>query len=101
MLKYYLLNLYDIDHNLILPNVLISVNYMYIVLINYFFIVRYGVVLKKLDLLREAVEVFVDAVNTEPLHWGAWLELVNLIKDKETVSSLPYILVISSKTRKQ
>ncbi|XP_065925783.1 cell division cycle protein 23 homolog [Magallana gigas] len=53
-----------------------------------FCIYLYGVVLKKLDLLKEAIEVFVDAVNSEPLHWGAWLELVTLIKDKESLLAL-------------
>ncbi|KAK3096228.1 hypothetical protein FSP39_024698 [Pinctada imbricata] len=48
----------------------------------------YGVVLKKLDLTRDALEVFVDAVNKEPLHWGAWKELSLLITDKETLVSL-------------
>ncbi|XP_052690680.1 cell division cycle protein 23 homolog [Crassostrea angulata] len=33
-----------------------------------FCIYLYGVGLKKLDLLKEAIEVFVDAVNSEPLH---------------------------------
>ncbi|TKS83983.1 Cell division cycle protein 23 -like protein [Collichthys lucidus] len=40
----------------------------------------YGVVLRKLDLLKEAVEVFVEAIHALPLHWGAWLELSNLLK---------------------
>ena len=42
--------------------------------------------LKKLDLLKEGLEMLVEAVNYEPLHWGAWLELAVLIPDKETVS---------------
>ncbi len=46
---------------------------------------RYGVVLKKLELLREAVEMFVAAVNQAPLFWGAWLELTLLVTDKEMV----------------
>ncbi|CAC5376698.1 Cell division cycle protein 23 homolog [Mytilus coruscus] len=48
----------------------------------------YGIVLKKLDLLKEALEMLVEAVNYEPLHWGAWLELAVLIPDKETLLSL-------------
>ncbi|XP_071167407.1 cell division cycle protein 23 homolog [Mytilus edulis] len=48
----------------------------------------YGIVLKKLDLLKEALEMLVEAVNYEPLHWGAWLELAILIPDKETLLSL-------------
>lgn len=49
---------------------------------------RYGVVLRKLDLVKEAVDVFVEATHVLPLHWGAWLELCNLITDKEMVSFL-------------
>lgn len=52
----------------------------------FFFLYRYGIVLKKLDLLKEGLEMLVEAVNYEPLHWGAWLELAVLIPDKETVS---------------
>ncbi|XP_072791190.1 cell division cycle protein 23 homolog isoform X2 [Taeniopygia guttata] len=43
----------------------------------------YGVVLRKLDLVKEAIDVFVEAAHVLPLHWGAWLELCNLITDKE------------------
>lgn len=48
----------------------------------------YGVVLKKLDLLKEATNVLLEAVHKEPLHWGAWQELNTLIPDKETLLSL-------------
>ncbi|KAG7256030.1 hypothetical protein CRUP_002611, partial [Coryphaenoides rupestris] len=48
----------------------------------------YGVVLRKLDLLKEAVEVFVEATHTLPLHWGAWLELCNLVTNIEMLKSL-------------
>lgn len=48
--------------------------------------IRYGVVLRKLDLVKEAIDVFVEATHILPLHWGAWLELCNLITDKETVN---------------
>ncbi|KAK0154937.1 Cell division cycle protein 23 [Merluccius polli] len=48
----------------------------------------YGVVLRKLDLLKEAVEVFVEATHTLPLHWGAWLELCNLLTNIEMLKSL-------------
>uniref|UniRef100_A0A8W8J2G0 Cdc23 domain-containing protein n=1 Tax=Magallana gigas TaxID=29159 RepID=A0A8W8J2G0_MAGGI len=51
-----------------------------------FLLVRCGV--EKVKLLKEGVEVFVDTVNSEPLHWGAWLELVTLIKDKESLLTL-------------
>uniref|UniRef100_A0ACB8EI56 Anaphase-promoting complex subunit 23 n=1 Tax=Sphaerodactylus townsendi TaxID=933632 RepID=A0ACB8EI56_9SAUR len=43
----------------------------------------FGVVLRKLDLVKEAIDVFVEATHVLPLHWGAWLELCNLITDKE------------------
>ena len=45
----------------------------------------YGVVLRKLDLLKEAVEIFVAAAHALPLHWGAWLELCNLVTNIEMV----------------
>ncbi|XP_014779222.1 cell division cycle protein 23 homolog [Octopus bimaculoides] len=48
----------------------------------------YGVVLKKLDLLKEATNVLLESVHKEPLHWGAWQELNTLIPDKETLQSL-------------
>ncbi|KAJ8276331.1 hypothetical protein COCON_G00080830 [Conger conger] len=48
----------------------------------------YGVVLRKLDLLKEAVDVFVEATHALPLHWGAWLELCNLITNIEMLKAL-------------
>ncbi|KAG7274346.1 LOW QUALITY PROTEIN: hypothetical protein CRUP_028667 [Coryphaenoides rupestris] len=48
----------------------------------------YGVVLRKLDLLKEAVEVFVEATHTLRSHWGAWLELCNLVTNIEMLKSL-------------
>jgi len=54
------------------------------------FLHRYGVVLRKLDLVKEAIDVFVEAAHVLPLHWGAWLELCNLITDKEMVKSGRY-----------
>ncbi|TFK00567.1 DNA-directed RNA polymerases I, II, and III subunit RPABC3 isoform 2 [Platysternon megacephalum] len=48
----------------------------------------YGVVLRKLDLVKEAIDVFVEAAHVLPLHWGAWLELCNLITDKEMLKCL-------------
>lgn len=44
-------------------------------------------VLRKLDLLKEAVEVFVEAIHALPLHWGAWQELSNLVTNIEMVKS--------------
>lgn len=55
----------------------------FMILVN--FLYRYGVVLRKLDLVKEAIDVFVEAAHVLPLHWGAWLELCNLITDKEMV----------------
>ncbi|XP_069697967.1 cell division cycle protein 23 homolog isoform X1 [Periplaneta americana] len=48
----------------------------------------YGIVLKRLELLREAVEVLVEATHNEPLHWGSWLELATLITDRTKLNSL-------------
>ncbi|KAG7321135.1 hypothetical protein KOW79_015550 [Hemibagrus wyckioides] len=48
----------------------------------------YGVVLRKLDLMKEAVDVFVEATHSLPLHWGAWLELCNLITNIDMLKSL-------------
>ncbi|XP_077530500.1 cell division cycle protein 23 homolog isoform X1 [Haemaphysalis longicornis] len=43
----------------------------------------YGVVLKRLQLRQLAIDVLVEAVCAEPLHWGAWVELSPLIKDRD------------------
>ncbi|KAL3227211.1 hypothetical protein MRX96_024181 [Rhipicephalus microplus] len=48
----------------------------------------YGVVLKRLQLRQEAIDVFVEAVQAEPLHWGAWLELSSLVADCDHLRSL-------------
>jgi len=48
----------------------------------------YGVVLKKLDLVEDALTALLKAVEDTPLHWGAWLELSSLINDKETLKGL-------------
>lgn len=45
----------------------------------------YGVVLKRLDLLTDATQVLVEAIHKDPLHWGAWLELAQLITDRAKV----------------
>ncbi len=44
-------------------------------------------ILKKLDLRKEALEMFVDAVHQAPCNWGAWQELSTLCTDRETVGS--------------
>lgn len=42
--------------------------------------------LKKLELADgTAASVLAEAVNANPLHWGAWLELAVLVTDKEMV----------------
>ncbi|XP_076317121.1 cell division cycle protein 23 isoform X2 [Tachypleus tridentatus] len=48
----------------------------------------YGVILKRLQLQKQAIEVLCEAVHKEPLHWGAWLELATLIIDREMLSTL-------------
>ncbi|GAB6022910.1 Anaphase-promoting complex subunit 23, variant 2 [Chamberlinius hualienensis] len=48
----------------------------------------YGVVLKKLDLKSQALDILQKAIHKEPLLWGAWLELATLIVDKDTLHSL-------------
>lgn len=47
----------------------------------------YGVVLKKLDLGKDALTVLVEAVHKEPMHWGGWMELEPLITDSTKVST--------------
>ncbi|PSN36214.1 Cell division cycle protein 23 [Blattella germanica] len=48
----------------------------------------YGIVLKRLELFKEAVDVLVEATHKEPLHWGSWLELETLITDRTKLNSL-------------
>ncbi|KAJ8867622.1 hypothetical protein PR048_031425 [Dryococelus australis] len=48
----------------------------------------YSIVLKKLDLLKEACDVLVEATHKESSHWGAWLELTSLITDRAKLNSL-------------
>ena len=48
-------------------------------------IYRYGVILKKLDLAKDAVEILLESIHKEPLHWGTWQELVPLVTDREMV----------------
>jgi len=53
-----------------------------------FLLYLYGIVLKRLDLLDEARLVLLEAVEAEPLHWGAWLELSTLVPDKTKLKQL-------------
>lgn len=48
----------------------------------------YGVVCKKLELRVDALEAFCEAVRKEPLHWGAWQELANIVDDVRQSKSL-------------
>lgn len=48
----------------------------------------YGVVLKKLDLIPQAVDILLESIHTTPIHWGAWLELSPLISDREKLMNI-------------
>lgn len=48
----------------------------------------FGVILKKLELTHEAIDVLVESTHKYPMHWGTWLELAALITDKEKLENL-------------
>lgn len=48
----------------------------------------YGVLLKKLDLVPLAIDVFVKAIHAVPLLWASWLELSPLISNREKLLSI-------------
>lgn len=48
----------------------------------------YGIVLKKLQLEKYALEILCEAIRNEPFFWGSWLELASLISDKEMLNDL-------------
>lgn len=48
----------------------------------------YGVILKKLQLSKEAIDILVQSIHKQPMHWGTWLELESLITDREKLDSL-------------
>ncbi|XP_055928832.1 cell division cycle protein 23 homolog [Argiope bruennichi] len=48
----------------------------------------YGVVLKKLQLEKLALEILCEAIQSEPLYWGSWLELATLVSDREMLNDL-------------
>lgn len=48
----------------------------------------YGVVLKRLDLVDMAVNVFVESVQAVPTLWSSWIELASLINDRSRLSTL-------------
>lgn len=46
----------------------------------------YGVVLRKLDLIPQAINAYVNAINKEPMLWAAWQELGQIIADKHKLN---------------
>lgn len=50
----------------------------------------YGVILKKLQITNEAIDILVESTHKQPMHWGAWLELSTLITDREKLEALPF-----------
>lgn len=48
----------------------------------------YGIILRRLELNVLATDIFVEAVNATPLHWGAWQELAPLILNSGQLKSL-------------
>jgi anaphase-promoting complex subunit 8 len=48
----------------------------------------YGVVLKRLGLNDMAKDILVEAIEKEPCHWGAWLELSFHISDRSALQAL-------------
>lgn len=57
--------------------------------------------LRKLDLMKEAVDVFVEATHSLPLHWGAWLELCNLITNIDMVHIQHHMLSLTTHSHSQ
>ena len=47
-----------------------------------------GVILKQKNNKEEAREVFIEALNKMPLLWSAWLELAQLIQQKDARASV-------------
>lgn len=48
----------------------------------------YGIVLLKLDLNSEAINVLVKSVNADPLNWSAWSQLATVIDSKTQLDQL-------------
>ncbi|XP_014216775.1 cell division cycle protein 23 homolog isoform X2 [Copidosoma floridanum] len=48
----------------------------------------YGIILKKLQLPKEATRILLESVHKQPMHWGTWLELSSLITDNEMLETL-------------
>ena len=53
--------------------------------------------LKKLDLNKDAIDMFVNAVHRTPTLWAAWVELSLLVADKDMVGYIRMIVVYSLK----
>ncbi len=51
------------------------------------FFKSYGVVLSKLKLVDEAINIFIESVKKKSTLWCSWLELANLIKTIEAVKN--------------
>eukprot|EP01112_Ceratiomyxa_fruticulosa_P015789 TRINITY_DN4698_c0_g1_i2.p1 TRINITY_DN4698_c0_g1~~TRINITY_DN4698_c0_g1_i2.p1 ORF type:complete len:580 (+),score=95.14 TRINITY_DN4698_c0_g1_i2:51-1742(+) len=50
----------------------------------------YALVLKALNMLQQAREMFLNSVVLYPLNWSAWLDLSTLCTDIETLSNLKF-----------
>ncbi|XP_058798660.1 cell division cycle protein 23 homolog isoform X2 [Phymastichus coffea] len=48
----------------------------------------FGVILKKLQSTKEAINIFIESIHKQPIHWGTWLELASLITDTENLEAL-------------
>lgn len=48
----------------------------------------YGIILKKLELNKQALDIFLEAVNLSPLNWSAWQELALVIPNKNKLVAL-------------
>lgn len=57
-------------------------------------------VLKKLDLMKDAVEILTESLRMEPMHWGTWQELVPLVTDRDVVHCSNFVeKFLTSQTR--
>jgi Anaphase promoting complex subunit 8 / Cdc23. len=55
----------------------------------------YGVVLKKLQLNKDATDILCSATYKTPLHWGVWLELAELISNRSQVGFEDLLLFVA------
>lgn len=56
----------------------------------------YAIVLNKLKLTDEAINILIECIKKRPTMWCAWTELAGLIKSIETVMILFYLLHLDS-----